>query len=532
MSIHRGSAVVEVAPGALRTADGQSHRIDETLWTTQAAAAPWLGECGLAVDEQGFVQVSDTLQSTSHPEVFAAGDIASMVRHPRPKSGVFAVRQGPPLARNLRRALLGEPLEPYRPQRRFLSLISTGDRSAIASRGPFAFEGAWVWRWKDRIDRAFMRVYADLPEMPVPAAPDVPSGLADEQAMATLSDIAMRCGGCGAKVGASVLTRALQRIGIDTRSDVLVGLDTPDDGAVIAAGAGDAAVHSVDFFRSIIDDPYVFGQIAANHSLSDVYAMGGEPQTALAIATIPPGSEARVEEALTHLMAGAAVVLREAGVALVGGHTSEGAELGLGFSVNGRVDPARVLRKSGLRAGDRLILTKPLGTGTIFAADMRHRARGRWIAGAVRSMVQSNRRAACTLLAHGATACTDVTGFGLLGHLVEMLRASDKDAELDLGALPALDGAEQTIALGIFSSLQPQNLRLRRAIAAPHAVSARPRFALLFDPQTSGGLLAGVPADAAMACVDELRSFGYLASAIIGTVAPRGDRTEMVTIRG
>jgi selenide,water dikinase len=166
VSVHCGSPVVEVTADAIRTADGRTHRIDEKLWTTEAAAAPWLADSGLAVDEQGFVQVSRTLQSTSHPEVFATGDAAAMVHDPRPKSGVFAVRQGPPLSRNLRRTLLGQPLEPYHPQRQFLSLISTGDRYAIASRGPIAFEGAWVWRWKDWIDRRFMHTYNDLPDEP------------------------------------------------------------------------------------------------------------------------------------------------------------------------------------------------------------------------------------------------------------------------------------------------------------------------------------------------------------------------------
>jgi selenide, water dikinase len=165
VAVHLESAVVDVEAGVIRTADGNSHQIDETLWTTQAAAAPWLARSGLAVDDEGFVRVSSTLQSISHANVFAAGDIASMVEHPRPKSGVFAVRQGPPLARNLRHVLLGESLEPYHPQRMFLSLISTGDRYAVASRGPFACEGASVWRLKDWIDRRFMRAYNVLPEI-------------------------------------------------------------------------------------------------------------------------------------------------------------------------------------------------------------------------------------------------------------------------------------------------------------------------------------------------------------------------------
>jgi selenide,water dikinase len=531
VTVHAGHAVVDVGPSHLRTADGRSHDVDEVLWTTEAAAAPWLAESGLAIDDRGFIRVSRTLQSISHPTVFASGDIASMVHDPRPKSGVFAVRQGPPLARNLRYALLGEVLERYRPQRRFLSLITTGDKYAVASRGPFAFEGAWVWRWKNWIDRRFMHLYNTLPDMPPVEAPRLPAHLADEEAIAAVSATAMRCGGCGAKVGASVLTRALQRVAATDRADVLIGLDAPDDGAVVEMGRGEAAVHTVDFFRSMIDDPYVFGQVAANHALSDIYAMGAEPQTALATVTIPHGLESKVEETLTHLMAGAASVLREAGAALVGGHTSEGAELGLGFAVNGRVDPSRILRKGGLRVGDRLILTKALGTGTLFAADMRRRAKGRWIAVAIASMLQSNRDAVHCLQSHGATACTDVTGFGLLGHLIEMLRASGVDAKMDLNAVPALDGGDETVRAGILSSLQPQNVRLRRAIVHTPEASSQPRFALLFDPQTSGGLLAGVPEGFAASCVNELHARGYLASAIIGTVTARGDGPELVTLR-
>jgi selenide,water dikinase len=328
------------------------------------------------------------------------------------------------------------------------------------------------------------------------------------------------------------LARALQRVDPGGRNDVLIGLGAPDDAAVVRMADGSAMVQTIDFFRAIVDDPYVFGQIAANHALGDVYAMGGEPRSALALVTIPYGPEPKVEDALTQMLSGACVVLREAGAALVGGHTSEGAELGMGFAVTGVVDPARILRKGGLRPGDSLILTKAIGTGTLFAADMRHRARGRWIASAIRSMTQSNRDAARCLLSHGACACTDVTGFGLIGHLVEMLRASDVDAEIDLGIVPMLEGAEETVRAGILSSLQPENVRLRRAVTNASAFADDARFALLFDPQTAGGLLAGVPAARAKSCVHELRACGYAASAIIGRAVERGAGPEMITLRG
>ncbi len=464
VAVHLDARVVEVTETALRTEDGATHPADEVLWVTQAGAAPWLAASGLAVDAGGFVRVDAALRSVSHPEVFAAGDVAAVVPHPRPKSGVYAVRQGKPLARNLRRALVSKRPRPFRPQRRALALITTGDRYAVASRGGWSVAGRPVWWWKDWIDRRFMAKYDRLPEMKQERA-KFARGLADGAALAALAETAMRCGGCGAKVGATVLDRALAGLRPAARDDVLIGLDAPDDAAVVAVPAGMAMVHSVDFFRAMVDDPYLFGRIAANHALGDLYAMGAAPQTALAIATVPYAVEAKVEDTLAQMMAGAGEVLADAGCALVGGHSGEGAELALGFAVNGLVEPARALRKSGLRAGDALVLTKPIGTGVLFAADMRHRAKGRWIAAALKSMQRSNRAAASVLAAHGATAATDVTGFGLAGHLVEMLRASHAAAALDLSTIPLLDGAVATVRAGIFSSLQPENARLRRAVA-------------------------------------------------------------------
>jgi selenide,water dikinase len=437
-----------------------------------------------------------------------------------------------PLADNLRRILTGAALLAYRPQRHWLALISTGDRHAVASRGALYARGDLLWRWKDWIDRRFMRKFTELVPMavPAPAAEAVPLA-AGEQAQA-ISAVAMRCGGCGAKVGASVLSRALANIRPIERDDVLVGLHAPDDAAVVRVPLGKAMVHSVDFFRAFIDDPWIFGRIAANHALGDIFAMGAEAQSATAIATVPPGLEAKVEDTVFQMMSGAVSVLNDAGCALVGGHTGEGSELALGFAINGLIDEnlAGVLTKGGMRPGDVLILTKPIGTGTLFAAHKLLKARGRWIDAALESMQVSNRAAMSCLTAHGATACTDLTGFGLLGHLVEMTRPTAVDAELDLDALPLLDGAAECVAAGVLSSLQPANLRLRRALRNQEEALSHPNYPLLFDPQTAGGMLASLPADKAEACLTALRTTGYPHAARIGRVLPQGEALEPIRL--
>jgi selenide,water dikinase len=313
---------------------------------------------------------------------------------------------------------------------------------------------------------------------------------------------------------------------------VLIGLDSPDDAAAFEVPAGKLMVQSVDYFRAFIDDPYTFARIAANHALGDIFAMGAEAQSALAIATVPYGRERIVEQTLADLMSGALDTLAPTGAVLAGGHSSEGAELAFGLTVNGLIAEDALLRKGGMQPGDTLILTKPIGTGTLFAADMRGKAKGRWVDGAIQSMLVSNQAAAACLHRRGATACTDVTGFGLLGHLVEMTRASDADVQIELQAVPLLDGAEQTVAAGILSSLQPQNLRLRRAVRDPERLSAHPRYPLLFDPQTAGGLLASVPAAGASGCLDELHELGYSCAAIIGRVEPRTTETAPIQVIG
>ena len=487
--------------------DGKTIAAEAVLLATNAAPPGWFAESGLARDADGFLAVRPTLQVANDPDIFAAGDCAGLVETPREKAGVYAVRAGPPLAANLARHVRGEPLRVWRPQRRHLALISTGERYAVASRGPLKAEGEWLWVVKDWIDRRWMDMYRrpERMRMKMPAA--MPLSDAD----------AMRCGGCAAKIGPATLLRALARLGPPpTADDVVIGLGEPDDAAVIAMPpAGNHIVATVDLFRSFIDDSYLFGEIAANHALNDVFAMGGAPCHALAIAMVPYGPSDKTEETLFQLLAGVRACLDRERVALVGGHSAEGAEVALGFSVSGVVAPDRILRKSGLRSGDALILSKPIGTGILLAALMRGRAGAASIAPTIAGMRQSGRAAARIFAAHGATAMTDVTGFGLAGHLGEMLKASRAKAELDLAAIPLYPGARDLTAAGISSTLLPENLAFEGIIRSDLSEATR---ALLFDPQTAGGLLAGIPQSRADECVTALRAAGYTGATAIGAV--------------
>ena len=292
---------------------------------------------------------------------------------------------------------------------------------------------------------------------------------------------------------------------------MLIGLDAPDDAAVMLPPRGMAVVQSVDHFRAFIDDPFVFGEIAAAHALSDLHAMGARPWTALAVAAVPYTSGDKMRTELADMLQGASGVLAADGCTLVGGHSAEAAEPALGFAVTGLADPAKLLRKSGLRAGDALVLTKPLGTGIVLAGHMRGLARAAWLQAAIASMRTSNATASRILREYGAMACTDVTGFGLAGHLMEMLHASGVAAVLWPDRIPALPGALELARHGVQSTLAPENRRLLPAIGTDA------RAALLFDPQTSGGLLAGIAWERAEACVAALRDRG-IAATIVGVV--------------
>jgi selenide, water dikinase len=522
VAVHTEARVTRVEAHSLVFAAGEAAAYDELFWCTGAAAAPWVAAGGLATDEHGFLAVTDTLQSVDDDCVFGAGDIATQVMHPRPKAGVYAVRQGPVLAHNLRAFLLGKPLQEHRPQRRFLSLVSLGDKRATADRGPFSASGAWVWRWKDSIDRKFMARFERLPEsMP----------LGNWGILPELADIPQQqpCGGCGAKVGADALGRVLEELARDFPRHCAAAAVAGDDTAPIPVTGPGTVVQSLDMLREMVADPWLMGRIAANHALSDLYASGARPVSALAAVTLPFAGPIILQRELKQYLAGALHEFAKANCVLAGGHSMQGPELNIGFVVNGvpLASGGRLLPKRGLATGDQLLLAKPLGTGTLFAAHMQHAADGRHISSALDSMLFSNGPAAELAIAHGASACTDITGFGLLGHLLEMLEAG-QGARLGLAQLPLLPGALQQLAAGTVSSNHAVNATAR-VLLEGEAVIDEPRLEMLFDPQTSGGLLIGIAPERAANLGDALRRSGYSQAAVIGEVVARTADTAAVT---
>ena len=299
---------------------------------------------------------------------------------------------------------------------------------------------------------------------------------------------------------------------------VLVDDRTADDAGVYRWEAGPALVQTVDFFTPIVDDPHLYGQIAAANSLSDVYAMGGRPLTALAIAAFP--AEGLEEHVIRDVFRGGLAKLREAGVSLLGGHTVRDNEIKFGYAITGEVDPDRVLSNAGAQPGDVLFLTKMLGTGVVGTAIKFDRAPAATVDAAIHSMVTLNRAASEALcrLPGDVHACTDITGFGLIGHASEMAAASGVTIVIDSNAVPLLPGVRSLVEANRAGGMKTNEAYFPVTLPRPDAVD-RDLLWLLYDPQTSGGLLASVRADGADAVGAALSAGGVL-SARIGRVEP------------
>jgi len=334
-----------------------------------------------------------------------------------------------------------------------------------------------------------------------------------------------RFAGCGAKLGPGLLDKALCGLGQRAYPDLIADFRRSEDAGVLRINDTQALVHTVDFFPPIVDDPFLFGRIAAANALSDIYAMGGRPSTAVCIVGFP--AEALEVSVLQKVMEGGLTALDEADCPLVGGHSVDDREMKFGYAVTGIVHPDRVWLNNSIHGGESLILTKPIGTGLVTTAEKAGRASREALAAAIDAMRTLNRRACETLSAHEIRACTDVTGFGLLGHACEMAADSPCNVRISATAVPLLPSVEELAAMGLVPGGTNRNRSFRLPFIENAAQVDDNLLNVLFDPQTSGGLLAAVASSDAQSALDDLHAAG-VSAVVVGETAPGKGLVELV----
>ncbi len=481
----------------LKFNSGPNEKTDLLVIATQARPPQFFKDSGLSLDSLGFVRVDESLRSISHPFVFAAGDCISFASKALPKSGVYAVRQGPILRDNLFRQLQGKDrFKKFHPQKRTLALMTSGHKRALLSYGPLALESAWLWTFKDKIDRAFMRRFG-------------------AEAILSTGSMAMgetpqtetnQCGGCGSKVSWDVLkgglrnleAEALQDAGhLDFRSRKIFG--------------------SIDGFRSFTKDHFLFGKIACLHAISDVFAQGVSPEAALVSLTLPVLPARRQSQLLKEVTAGIQNVFDLHKIRLLKGHTSEGAELSVHIAILGSSDKSETI-KQGAREGDVLILTKALGLGGILHGQMKGEIDGDSLFEAYRELDLLPPQILEVLNGPSVSAATDLTGFGLIGHSLEMLKGTGLGLELDQNSIPVLKGFEQLFQRGVRSYLNAKNYSSFKDQLPKDFIYEE--HGAIFDPQTNGGFLI---ASSNPSLVETLREMGYANASVIGRFSAWSD---------
>lgn len=497
--------VASVTQSNVTSTEGEVVDADLVIWATGAVPPPLLEHVNLPKDDAGFLATDQTLRSTSGRPVFAVGDTGSIATESLPKAGVYAVRQGPILWENVRRLMKEQSLLPYRPQQSFLKLLNTGDGNAIGERSGISFSGRWVMRLKEYIDSKFMKMY------------QVSGGMTDDTEP-------MQCRGCGCKLGGDVLDGALETLKLSSAENE----HSLDDAAVIETSFG-RVIASTDFFSSPVDDPWLAGRIAALHSASDLVAMGANIKAALANVVVPEGDPRSQRQGLNDLLAGAESEFAAMGARVVGGHTIVGSRWEVGFTVIGEPLSDTLLRKENLKAGDELVITKPVGIGVLLAAHMRSQCSAADYVALTDAMLQRQHPIAQIASECGVSAGTDVTGFGLIGHLIEMLDASQCSADIVLANIPLLPGAAAAFDAGIESSLAPANRHVQGRLHAKADQMQTAAFKALFDPQTCGGLLLGISREQ-LSPFQQVMQKANLPVFSIGCVKPCGDDRSTVRI--
>lgn len=526
IKVYKNTDVLEVQENALVLKDDKGLIRTEVFYraliATQASAPKWFKNSKLPVNQEGFLKVTEKLLVDNEKALFAAGDCIHFSPFPLKKAGVYAVRQGMILEHNIRAFFTRKStLKTFHPKKNVLSLITIGDRKALVHQDSISIlrclPPELLWSLKDWIDRRFMsrfqaKTFSIKPlhfnkVMPVPKSTLVPEDWQDNT-----------CGGCGSKLAASTLIQSLNKLTIPQDDFVLLGVKEAEDCALTQVSEHTLCLQTIDQFRSFISDPYLLGQIATQHALSDVYAMGGVAKTAQVGLTLSAATGKIHREDIFQVMSGVLDILTKSAASLVGGHTGEGSELSIAIAVQGEVAPKQVLRKQLTQPGNQLILTKPIGTGVIFAANMLAQANGKLVDEALSSMLQSNKIAMEIIRAFDISGCTDITGFGLLGHAFEMLGKNSDNAlgiKIDYKTIPLFDGVSELFEKGYFASIAGNNYETLSSVLGAEVNNQN--FPALFDPQTSGGLLFSVSSHQTEDCLKALYQNGVKAC-VIGEV--------------
>ena len=340
----------------------------------------------------------------------------------------------------------------------------------------------------------------------------------------------VKAGGCASKLAPGSLRQVLSALQVQNDPNLLVGFETSDDAGIYRVSSDLALVQTVDFFTPLVDDPFTFGQIAATNALSDVYAMGGRPLTALALVCFPQDADLWI---LQEIMRGGLAKVSEAQCTVVGGHSVRDAEMKFGYAVTGLVSSDRFFTNAAAKPGDALILTKPIGTGVITTALKQGKAQTEWVDRAVRSMTTLNSAASAVAVAcAGVHAITDITGFGLMGHGREMALGSGVALEIEVVAVPRIEGALEAIRLGAIPGGLLANREFAECLVADAPGSSIPEElrTLLYDPQTSGGLLISVSDESSSELMSSFKSANVNAE-IVGHVMPAHTRGPAIILR-
>jgi len=484
--------VKQITDRIITSTDGESLSCCKVISAAGASLPEWLVRSGLAISPRGFLDVENTLQSASHPDIFALGDIADIRGMERPKSGVFAVRQARPFVLNLRRKLRKKSLKSIYLQKRFLKIIGTDKEEALFVRGTLSFIGRWPRVLKDIIDGRFIRQFHRLPIMNRGVFGSVFSRKGSEE---------MYCNGCGGKVG---------------REQLCINLQAPlSDSSRISVKGNQELVQSVDFFTPFTKDPYSNAQFAFHHAAADLLVEKVKPQNAHALLMLPRAVEDVEERLLEQFMSGSRLAAQQYGSLIVGGHSAVGDSELTGFEVSAiREKVPQALYD--VDASFDIIISRRVGLGTLLAGYARGFGSGCTLELMKKELLQSQLKLLPILQEKSVLFATDVTGFGLLGHLLNKIAKLPVHVTLLPDHIPLYPGVRTLCQIGIRSSLYQSNLQ---SILSQHTtLEAVRRYPWLIDPQTTGPILFGIASDNTKATLHKMRKSGFPFARVIGQI--------------